>query len=479
MTDSLQHNITDHQPGERRLLDLKWADYTWPLLFLLSMAMMGLKFPLGYLLVPIILINRFRVDRYDFLIMLTIFFGGYGLIGEGTLPVKTWDLAFVASVIGALVYRKDQLVKNVLWLIVGYAVLLLFIASFSDERMMVQIRTIRGYLYFIYFVIPLIVFAGRTFNILVFFKKLMPYVICLCVFYVCDAFVFNGHILLPCTFSWTGDESVFYNPTLYGFATFPRIYPPGLFIAVLAVYPIVRLYRLCRWQFILFFMALGATRTFTVISGFLAEYVLSMPNLGKVVRYGVGVVVVLLAVYGLDAILPADNENGDSALRIYSSVQQVMNLEVAQDDEDIAELGSGRLGQAIPKIELVSEFNKELVGLGFLHPQLTTNTKYIIDNPFYNDQEKAEEVATGIEVEPLQVYVSCGFIGLIVHVLFFVATFLLIRKMPYSFYYLTVLFGLFWFGLGGFAQLNTADGLLICSLAYSLVILDNRNRKPQ
>ena len=53
-------------------------------------------------------------------------------------------------------------------------------------------------------------------------------------------------------------------------------------------------------------------------------------------------------------------------------------------------------------------------------------------------------------------------------VLFLFMTYYFVRKYRYSFYYLTVLFGLFWFGLGGFAGLNAPDGLLLCSLAFRL-----------
>ena len=149
MTDKEVH-ITPELHESRRPLRLAGRDYLWPLIFLLSMSLMGLRFPLGYLLVPIILIKRFREDRYDFLIMLTLFFGGFGLIGEGTLPIKPWDIAFIVSVIGLVIMRKNALMKKTIMLILAYAAALIFIATFSEERMMVQIRTIRGYLFFIY-----------------------------------------------------------------------------------------------------------------------------------------------------------------------------------------------------------------------------------------------------------------------------------------------------------------------------------------
>ncbi len=476
MTDKALHNGSD-PAEERRPLRLAGHEYLWPLFFLLSMSMMGLRFPLGYLLVPIILISTFRRDRYDFLIMLTLFFGGFGLIGEGTMPVKPWDIAFVVSIIGLVIMRKDALMKKTLVLTIGYAAALVFIATFSEERMAVQLRTLRNYLFFIYFIVPMMVFAGRRFDMLVFFRRLIPYVIILCCFYIFDGFIASGHFLLPCThISFEGGLSVFYDPVYYGFGFFPRIYPPGLFIAVLAMYPFARIYKPAPWQWVVMLLSLGATRTFTVISGLIATYAVSMPDLKRTFRYasvGVGVIAILCFV---DMMIGYESENGDSALRIYSSVQQITDVGEAQDDEDIAELGSGRIGQAIPKFELVSEMNKEAVGLGFLHAELTTNTRYIIDNPFYTDISRSEEVATGIEVEPLQVYLSIGYIGLSVHFLFLFMTYYFVRKYGYSFYYLTVLFGLFWFGLGGFAGLNAPDGLLLCSLAFSIVVLDNKNR---
>lgn len=475
MTDKEIHIVPElHE--ERRLLELSWADYKWPLLFLLSMSMMGLMFPLGYILVPFILINRFRTNRYDFVIMLTLFFGGYGLIGEDTLPVKPWDIALIVSVIGAIVYRKDKVVRRTLMLIVAYAAALFFIATFSDERMSVQIRIIREYLFMIYFIVPLMVFSSHKFEMSEFFRHLMPYVFILCVFYIFDGYIICGHILLPCTHIWGSIRSTFFDPVYYGLGDFVRIYPPGLFLGVLAVYPICHVYRLTRWQWFVAAVGLSATRTFTVITGFIATYIISFPNRRRAVRYGIVAVGLLAVVYFVDSFMPFKSENNESTLRVYSSIHQILDFGNAQDEEDMAQLGSGRIGQALPKFELVEEYNKQLTGLGFLHPELTTDTRYIIDNPFYIDQEESEEVATGIEIEPLQVYLSSGYIGLAVHIIFVVFLWLIVRRMRYSRYFLTVIFALFWFGLGGFAQLNNHDGLLLAALAYSVVVLDERSK---
>lgn len=472
-------NITPASYQQRQPLELSWSDYRWPLIFLVSMSMMGLRFPLGYLLVPIILISSFRRDRYDFVIMLSLFFGGFGMIGESTMPVKPWDLGFVASIIGVLVLRKNMFEKKVVWMTVIYGALLIFLATFSDESIMVQFRTIRNYLFFFYFIIPIIIFRRQKFDIKEFFIHLMPFIVILFCYYVLDCYIFNGHFMLPCTYIWEGEESTFYNPCYYGFGFFPRIYPPGLFPAALAVYPIARFYKLPGWQWILSLFVLGATKTFTVISGLIAEYVIAMPNVKKTLRYAGFAFAFIGLLYLIDSALPLHGETQESTFRIYSSVKQITNLTSVQDDEDLAELGSGRLGQALPKFELIDELGKHATGLGFLHAELTTNPKYIIDNPFYLDTSRSEEVATGIEVEPLQVYLAAGYIGLIIHFAYIFMTYYFVRRFRYSFYYVTVLFALFWFGLGGFAPLNGPDGLILCSLAFSIVYLDQRSHDEE
>ncbi len=475
MTDDAT-NIIAEPNIERKPLDLCWSDYKWPLLFLLSMSMMGLRFPLGYLLVPIILISRFRADRYDFMIMITLFFGGYGLIGETTLPVKTSDIALAVSVFGVIVFKKSPLVKKMLGLLLCYAVILVFLATFSEESMMIQIRTIRGYLFFIYFIVPLMIFAGRRFDIISFFGHLAPYLIIICCFYVIDGFIISGHILLPNVHIWEDHFSYFYSPTIYGIGFFPRIYPQAMFILLLGMYPFARVYKLGGFHWVVMILALCATRTFSIISGLIATYVMSMPNFKKVIKYGIFGVLFIGFLYVIDIFLPKNAETGESTMRIYSSLQQVFNVGNIQDDEDLAELGTGRMAQALPKLELVSEMNKEAVGLGFLHEELTTNPKYIIDNLYYTDTSRSEEVATGVEIEPVQVYLSCGYIGLTVHLLFLFLTYLFIKKYRYSYYYLSVLFGFFWIGLAGFAPLNSHLGLILCSLAFSVVVLDEKSR---
>lgn len=213
-----------------------------------------------------------------------------------------------------------------------------------------------------------------------------------------------------------------------------------------------------------------------MISGLIATYVISMPNFKRVIKYGVFGVLFIGVLYMIDMFLPMNKETNESTMRVYSSLQQVFNISNIKDDEDLAELGTGRMAQALPKLELLSEMNKEAVGLGFLHEELTTNPKYIIDNLYYIDTSRSEEVATGVEIEPIQVFLSCGYIGLTAHLVFLFLTYFFIRKYKYSYYYLSVLFGFFWIGLAGFAPLNSHLGLIFCGLAFSVVILDEKSR---
>lgn len=472
-------NIEKDAAVEKKYLGLTLADYTWPLLFLLSMAMTGLKFPLGYLLVPIILINRFRNNRYDFIIMLSIFMGGFGYISEGILPVKTEDIALLVSFAVACLYRKSPIIKKTLLLLVAYGVGLLLLAKFSTEPMSVQIRTWRYYLLFIYFIVPIASFTGEEFDIRVFFRRLFPYVFITCAFYIIDGFVICGHILLPNTpIDGGSGSSTFWSPYALPFSMiFPRKYPTGLILLALCIYPMAKYYKLKPMEWVLIIGACAASRTFTVISGFIVGYIVCVANARSIYKYVIVSVVILSALYYIDSFLP-ERKGGvatESFMRVKSSVDQVIDIGKMQDDEDLAELASGRSAQILPKLELVSSLGKEWTGLGFLHSELTTNTDYIINNEYYLDVEKSEEVATGIECEPFQVYVSVGILGLILYFGFYVILNVFVRGYRYSRYFLSMVITVFWFSLGAYGGLTNAHGLIMVGLSYAVVIMTGKS----
>lgn len=464
---------------EKQYLNLTRKEWLMPLLFLLSMSLMGLMFPLGYLFVPFILISRYRKDKYDFIIMLTLFLGGYGLIGERNLPFKTEDVALLVSFITIFVYRKNGILTKALAAFFLYVLAIFLIAKCSDESMLVQIRTMRNYWGFVYFMVPLLVFANQKFDIKIFFRKLFPYVLILCSFYVIDGFILCGHILLPNTYIW-GENAVstFYSPIMHPFSFhIARKYPPGLYLMTLCVLPICKYYKLTKYQWAVVLLALAASQTFTVISGFIVCYVLMQGKAKQLTKYLLMALVAIFCLYFVDGTLPTSKENNESTLRIKSSIDQFTALYNATDDEDISEFGSGRFAQVMPKFELMYNMHKEWVGLGFLHAELTKRSKYQITNEYYFDNTRSDEVATGIEIIPLQVIISIGYIGLLIHVLFFAYTYFLVRRLEYSNIYLSVLLIFSWFGLGGFSGLILFPSLALVGLTFAVVLLHNKSNE--
>ncbi len=446
--------------------------------YLLSMSMIGLKFPLGYLFVLILLINSWRKSRIDFIIQFTLLCGYYAFIGEHNFPFKLQDFALGLGILGIFIYRKPPLVRKAVIAWCVYTVSLFVLASYSEETMSIQFRTLRTWLGFIYFMVPLMVFAGKDFDIKEFMRKLVPYIMVICAFYILDAFVVNGQIFVPNSHqsgdAYEGYESSFWAPAIYGFGYFPRKYPPGLFWLALAVMPMSRYYKLRWWHWLLIVGALMAARTFTIIIGFFISYMVFQPNMGRKMKYMLALLVMLSLGYAVDSTLPMNSEYDESTLRIKSSVDQLFVLNQAQDDEDIAQTGSGRLAQAIPKFELMYHYGKEWTGLGFLHPELTKNPKYILVNDYYKDLEKNQEVASIIEVVPLQVFLYVGYIGLIIHFAFYIYLYWIVRKLRYSLYFLSALVCTFIFGLGGFAGWIYPMGLFLNAIAFSAVLLANK-----
>lgn len=462
----------------RPYVELPSRDWGLAIFFLLGMSMIGLRFPLGYLLVPGLMIWSWRKSRIDFIIQTTILCGSYALVGEHSFPVKMEDVALAISILGIFIYRKPSLVSKIVVAWALYAFVLLFLAMFSDETMLIQIRIIRPWLAFIFFIIPLMCFAGQKFDIKLFFKKLVPYCLTLCAFYILDGFVISGHIFIPHSYIFlandTSYEPSFWAPAIEAFGTFPRKYPPGLFLMALIVMPLSRYYRFRWYQWLLVIGALLAAKTFTVIVALLFGYMVFQPNIGKKLGYAIFGLVLLTVGYAVDSTLPINPDNDNSTLRIKSSIDQIFALDEAQNDEDLAEAGSGRIGQALPKFELMYHYGKEWTGIGFLHPELTKMTKYIIINEYYTDIERNQEVATGIEVLPLQVFLTVGYIGLIIHFAFYIYLYVVIRRLRYSIYFLAVEVVNFIFGLGGFAGWTQPMGLYLMALAMAAVLLANR-----
>ena len=455
-----------------------WADWRLPLLFMLGMSCFGLSFYPALVLVAIAVLKSWRSNRYDFLIMCSIFFGEYGLIGKYQTVIQTSDIAIVVCLILWFIYRKPPLLRKMLTVIVIYIAALLVFAMLSIESMNIQFLSMRPYLGIIYLIFPLAVFSGKDFEIGELFKKLIVYTLIFSVFYILDAFIFSGNILLPNTTTWRDYTSTFYNPIWAPFSGIRfRKYPPGLFILIASLYPIARYYKLRWWQLGLILIALFATQTFTVLSGVLIAYLCLKVKASQIVKMFILAILTGVSLYYVDGMLPMKKEElgMESTLRIKSSIDQIIELRKMVDDEDLAKFASGRMAQVIPKFDLVAREGRQAIGLGFLHPEKTKLNRYIIVNEYYTDISKDIEVATGVEVVPAQIYVTIGYIGLIIHILIFLALYLLVRKLKYAVVVLPAFFLNFWFGLGGFAGLVSWHGLIWQMIAFAAVLLANRS----
>lgn len=439
--------------------------------FMLSMSLTGLGFPPGYLLLAWCLINSYNRDRHEFIIQITMFFMGAALVGSRNFPFKLMDAALVISVIGMFIYRKSPLMKKVTAVLLAYVAILFVFASFSDESMKVQFVTMRTYLSIFYIFVPLMAFSGHQFDLKVFSRKIILYSLVMCAFYAIDGFVLNGWILVPNSSyppDWD-DQSWFYAPIFFPFdySWIVRKYPVGLYILALALIPVIRYYKLSKWQWLLVVVALLATRTMTVIAGLILVYVIFQGNVKRLMKYGALMVVALVAIYFIDGATGGN-------IRVKSTVDQFVSLETVQDDEDLAEFGSSRMAQVLPKMEHLFALDCEWVGFGFLHPELTTNSKYQIENELYTNIEKADEYAIGrtVEVTQITTILDIGILGFLIQLAFYILLYWLIRYERCRQYYSSVLVSISVFGLGGFAGLNSFDGLSYLALAFAVAVMD-------
>ncbi|MDE5628886.1 MAG: hypothetical protein K2I69_04935 [Muribaculaceae bacterium] len=476
-TASIDLSVEKRLPyRERPYFDFPSGYWKTPLLFMLCLAATGLCFYPALVGVLIMLFKAFRDDRYEFLIMSTLLMGGFGMISKAGTFIDLGDFALVSGLLVWLFIRKPPYLRKILIGIVLYIGIYVYLATLSIESMSVQLLILRTYAVIVFLIVPVAVFSGKEFDIHVLWRKLMPYVFIMSAFYLLDALIFSGNLLVPCTYA-NGAQSTFYSLYWRPFSGIVmRKYPPGMFIVFLVAFPLIRYYRLRMWQWALILLGVLSTQTFTFISALIVAFVLFQGSWRKTVAVVVLAVAGVGILYGVDCLLPErSDDTGQSLLRIRSSFDQFADLWSAVDDEDLAEFGSGRLAQTLPKVDLVQRNHKELTGLGFLHPEYSKINQYMIENEYYSDVSKSYELATGVEIAAVQIFLHVGWIGLIVHVLFFLALYLIIRKFKYSSYFLCMLFFNVWLGFGGFATLYSYQGLIMCSFVYGTVLISNRD----
>lgn len=435
--------------------------------FLFLLSMVGLQLYPVYLLVFVFLIWRWRHDRYAFMVELMIMLGAYGFIPGGAQIIPIYDVCTALGIIGAIVYRKNRVVKAVTVAMLAYFTVVVLIALTSAESLSIQFFRMRRYFMIIAYFIPLLVFVNRPFAWSKFRETLVIHVLVICGFYIVDTFIIGGYILLP-GLGGGGTVSSIFEPYLAGFMSMPRHYPAGLYWLVPCV--IWLNYRELRFspiQWIVIALALFASRTNSLLFALVACWIFIRPEVKKIFVYaGIGAV-------ALAAGYIIDNATGRH-LRLADNFDQFTSLEAAQDDEDIAEFGSGRMAQILPKWELLQELDRMALGFGFLHPEKTTNPIFQIHNDLYTDESQADEVAIEVEVTQVQTIFHMGFVGLFCQTLFYVGIYFIIRRLRYSKDYLNVLLGASVLGIGGFAGLNGPHGLILIGIVLGSILLANK-----
>ena len=448
---------------------MKRSDWWWALCALLSLSLIGLSFYPAILFIAIILLNRFFKNRYDFLIILIVMTGSTGFIGENQLGFKLYDILLALTPFALVLVRKTPLTKKVLWLMTIYLCYLILMGFISEERWSIQFLVFRQYITFFLFILPLWFFANKDFDIQYFFRKIIVYFIVIMAFYAIDGLILCGQVLLPNTYAAdevTSFYQLFWRPFT---GNFLRKWPSGMYLIILAVYPLSRYYKLSKWQWAIIILGFFASRTTSVLGAFFVTYLLYQGNFFRVFKYIILGLLVITAVYFID-------QHTGSYMRIASTIDQFIELSSAQDEQDVSEFGTGRMAQIIPKYEALVDQGDLALGWGFVHPELSTNPKYQIRNDLYVDIAKADELATVTEVTQFNTVIHLGVIGLILQFAFFIGIWFLIRHNHDSGFYMSTLIMASLMGLGGFAGLNIQWGLIYVSTALGAILLTTRNR---
>ncbi len=463
--------------GEKRRYFHAPNGWLGPIIFMLSMSAVGLSFYPAWLVVLAMMLKRLRTDRYEALIMLLIVLGGYGFRDQPT--TLECGLMYMVSLPLMLLLRKTPTTVKILKIWSVYSIGCFVFAFLSIESLKAQTVVLMWYLSFAFIMIPLWLFAGRSFSMDDFFNRLYPYAIVFMAFYWIDGIILCGPVLLPRLQPFVGVMK-FYNLYVIPFGGFiAREYPPGFYLPMMLIYPVVRRYKLRIWELALFLGALFITKTFALISVMLVGYIICQKGFGRISRYIVIGTGLFLAAYGIDVAIsdPASIVTTDgSKLRIASTVTQFAVLDDSQDVEDIAEFGTGRMAQIIPKVERLYEMGLEWTGFGFLHPTKTENRMFMIENYLYSDIEKSEESVAMVEVIPVQVFLNMGYLGLVWHILYLIALVLSVRKLPDSKYAWTLMVMFIWIGISGFCGMLTAQGQIVVATAFAMVILQEKTR---
>ncbi len=473
--DDADATVDQKTVDERRPFVAAPGEWGWAAGWLFSMALTGLEFYPAYLFLMVMLVHKWRTDRYDFLVMATLMFGGFRFLDPEQLPaMKIYDIALLVCFVAIFVLRMNKVTRRVTWLIIAYIASVYILALMSDEVMSVQIRRMRYTWLIIYCLFPLLVFANKEFDIMEMFRKMMIYSTIIYILYFIDGVILSGFFFIPLGSFGEGldvGHSTLAHPWIDLFAfNIPRISATPVIFTCIIIYPVAKFFTLQRWQWIAFWVANLITRTMAILTGFIVTY-LCFRGLGKKV-----ILVIVLGILALPGVYYVDKATGEW-LRVATTVDQFIAIKDGNvPEEEMAEFMSGRMAQVIPKMDLLYSMDRQWIGFGFIHPKYSTSRKYFIHNELYTNEALSDEVATGVEISQVQTILDTGYWGLITQTIFFVLFYVAIRKEEYANYYLSVLLMVSIGGIGGMCGLNQPSGLLPLGLVLGVVLLANRDR---
>ena len=452
------------------------SQWAWSIAYLLSLAMIGLKFYPGYPIAFFILADRFFRCREEFTVQLFFLATVSGMYSEISFPFKWCDIMLIGGIVAAVAFRYSRDVTRILLVTGAFIATVVLLALTSSEPMVVQIRLMRYYFLIIAFTIPLILFLTKRPDMDMLMQYIVIYSIAMSAFYFIDGFILCGDVLVPCTptAGGTPHNSVWNDLFWAPFTTFfPRKWPAGLFIWIIGAWIVATRYRLQTKWWILIILGAISCRTMTFLAGVVVVYLIGLSSRIKLRKY------LLPGIIGLISLYYIDSSTG-SFLRIASTVDQFSDAKKAIESNDIAavaDFGSGRMAQAIPKLLMLFEQDKMMTGFGFIHPsQSAINTNLLYQNEFYHDQsaDNSLEMPTVVEITQIQTILQIGIVGLIVQTAFFLIIYLIIRSYSLSGLYLAVIIGVSITGLGGFIGFIFPASLWV-ALALALTIFGGKS----
>lgn len=452
-------------------------EWVWNIIFMLSLSLTGLAMPLGNLLVVLLLVRAFKVNREAFVFMLMLTLGGYAFTKANIQwGVNQTFLLTPFAVFAMCILKKDKPLKQSIIAYGAYAVFTVGMAViYGVESLYNQLRPMLSFLSFCYFAVPLLAFSGEAFDMHKFWSTIFSFMMIICVFYILDGYFFRGWLLVPCSWiDFEGTESTWLSPIVWGpTGWIPRKYPPGLYSLALLLYPLAKYYKLRWWQWGLVIGAMMASRTSTILFSLVFGYILAQGSMKKYLVYGLVAIGLFTVLYVVDDSMGYTSDTEQSTMRISSTINQFFDLSVAEDDEDLAEAGTGRMAQAIPSLEYIFSVGREWIGFGFVN-QDTKVPSLIVENELVPNPEFKYQAVTNIEITQVRLFLTLGFIGLAVWFGFIFGIGRILRGMRYSGYYMNVAIVIMLYGIGGFDSWFNIPGILIGAMAYAAVLLANK-----